>query len=199
MPIYNYSTGQQIFNLDSNPDMRTDSEKQNSPLALYNQGSEDITYAEKLADEVINLTGAPIIILKRHRSANRDDVWDEDADPNYSSGVTLKGKFVPTPAETALTKWGVDVTAGIVIHFSRIAVYKAFGGDMIAEGDILVVPLGTLNITQHANNNHSKITKFRVLKATDAVYYRYRYMYWEVTIQNITGDKSLDPAYREGN
>jgi hypothetical protein len=152
LSIHDFDFHQQFVTIDKVPDNRTDAEKLNSPLSVYNHDSPDIAYAERQAEEIINLSGAWLTVFKRTRNqGNRDDVWDEDADPTYKGGIKLKGYIVPQPAETTLTKFGVDVENNTTIHFCRAIIYKTFGDLMISEGDILIIPHNTLTVVQNTD------------------------------------------------
>ena len=199
MPIYDFDPHQEFSSIDKMPDHRSDDERFNSPLSLYNHQSADIAYAERMADELINLSGAWITVYgRKHNEANRDDVWDEDADPTYGKGTRLKGKFIPAPAEITLTKWGVDVPNQTTIHFSRTNVLKLFGKRMIAEGDVLVVPHNTLTVTQSTDMRDgvdNRIDRYRVIKSSDVGNFKYRWLYWACLVQAITGDQTIDVEF----
>jgi hypothetical protein len=192
---------QQFSNIDQQPDWRSDAERLNSPLSLYNHQSRDLAMMERNAEELINLTGAWLTIFRRTRNTgHKDEVWDEDADPTYSNGVKMKGKFAPEPAEAVLTKWGVDIPNNTIIHFSRAAVIKEFGKRMIAEGDIIIVPHNTMSVLQSTDLRDgpaNRIDTYRVVKASDTQNFKYRWLYWSCLVQNITGDASIQVDFRQ--
>lgn len=197
MPIYNLDKNQQFNNIDRQPDFRSDEEKLDTPLSIYNHDSEDLAWAERAASELMNIAGAWITVYKRKRNAgNKDDVWEEDPDPTYKNGVKIKGRFVPQPAETMLSRWGADVKNLVTIHFSRANVIKLFGTEMIAEGDVLIVPHNTLSVTQTVDTREgigNRIDRYRVIKSSDVGNFKYRWLYWAVIVQNLTGDITIEP------
>lgn len=200
MPLYNFDPHQQYSSIDKIPDTRTDEERLNPLLALYNPDSMDMAYAERSADELINLSGAWITVYKRNRkTGHRDEVWDEDADPTYKLGVKMKGLFAPAPAEILLTKFGVDIQNQTTVHFARTAVLKQFGLEMIAEGDVLVIPHNTLTVTQNTDARSGPLNRmdtFRVIKSSDTNNFRYRWLYWSCLVENLTGDVSIQVDHR---
>jgi hypothetical protein len=200
MPIYSFDKHQEFNNIDKIPDFRSDEEKLNSPLSLYNHQSNDIAYAERTAEELINLSGAWITVFKRRRASNRDDVWEEDPDPTYKNGIKIKGMFAPEPAEITLSRFGVDVENNVTIHFSRSNVMKLFNKAMIAEGDVLLVPHNTMTVVQNIDLRDgpgNRVEKFRVLKSSDTGNFKYRWLYWTVVAQNITGDETIDVTFNK--
>jgi len=199
MPIYNFDHHQQYSNIDRLPDNRSDMERLNSPLSLYDHDNPDIAYAERLAEETINLAGGWITVFKRTRNqANRDDVWEEDADPTYFRQKKIKGRFVPAPVAAQLTRWGADAPTQMTIQFSRATVLKEFGRDMIAEGDVLLVPHNTLAIVQNTDLRDgpaNKIDTFRVISSSESGNFRYRWLYWTCVVENVTGDKTIQVEF----
>jgi hypothetical protein len=198
--IYNFDPHQQFSNIDKLPDHRSDSEQLNSLLSLFNHDNPDIAYAERTAYELINVSGAWITVYKRARDVgNKDEVFEEDANPKYVNGVRLKGFFVPEPAKTVLLKFGADVENETIVEFSRANVLKLFGRKMISEGDILIVPHNTLAVVQSTDSRDgplNRIDTYRVLGAYDTGDFKYRWLYWSVKVQNITGDPSIQVDFR---
>jgi hypothetical protein len=198
--IHNFDFKQQFSTIDRTPDFRSEEEKLNSLLSVYNHDSQDISYAERLSEEIINLSGAWMVVYKRRRNeGNRDDVWDEDADPTYHNGKHVKGRFVPAPAEIALTRWGVDVPNQTTITFSRSVILKEFGRLMIAEGDVIVVPHNTLIGTQFTDlreGTNNRMDMFRVLKSSDTGNFKYRWIYWSCFCEAQLIDDSTKVPFR---
>jgi hypothetical protein len=196
MSLYNFDTHQQFVTIDNVPDPRTDAEKLNSMLSVYNHDNNDIALMERQVEELINISGAFVTIFKRNRNqANRDEIFDEDADPTYTRGVKLKGMFIPQPAEAQLTRWGVDIQNQTTIHFSRANVFKTFGKFMITEGDIAIIPHNTLTVAQVTDLREgigNRLDRYRVIKSSDTVNFKYRWMYWSCILENLTGDTSID-------
>jgi hypothetical protein len=200
MPLYNFDPHQEFISIDKLPDLRSDEEKLNSPLSSYNHQSNDLAYAERLAEEIVNISGAWITVFPRQRNqASKDEVWDEDADPVYSNGVKIKGKLVPEPTAIQLTRWGVDTPNKTTVHFSRANVFKLFGKHMIGEGDVLIIPHNTLAITQSTDLRDgpmNRIDSYRVLQSGDTGNFKYRWLYWSVVVENLTGDRTIQVDQR---
>jgi hypothetical protein len=196
MAIHNFDFGQKFSSIDKLPDHRNDAQKQNSLLSSFNHDSPDIAYAERLAEELINLSGGWITVFQRTRNhGNKDEVWEEDADPTYKAAKRLKGYFTPAPAEIQLTRWGVDTPTQTTVHFARSSIYKEFGKRMVSEGDILVVPHNTLTAAQAPDLREgvrNRIDRFRVIKSSDTGNFKYRWLYWSCLVENITGDETID-------
>ena len=199
--IYDFDAHQQFSSIDKLPDNRSDQEKLDSLLSVYNHGSPDIAYAERLMEEVSNLSGGWITVFKRNRNpGNKDEVWDEDADPTYRKGIKVKGFFAPAPAEITLTKFGVDIENNVTIHFSRAITLHEFGKEMITEGDVLIVPHNTLTAAQSTDLRDgpmNRVDTYRVLKSADTANFKYRWLFWSVTCQNVTGDTSIQVDFRK--
>ncbi len=200
MALYNFDPHQEFVSIDKLPDLRSDAERLNSPLSSYNHQSPDIAYAERLAEEIVNISGAWITVFPRQRNhANKDEIWEEDADPVYGNGIKLKGKLVPAPTAIQLTRWGVDTPNKTTVHFSRANVFKTFGKRMISEGDVLVIPHNTLAITQSTDLRDgpmNRIDSYRVLQSGDTGNFKYRWLYWSVVVENLTGDQTIQVDQR---
>ncbi len=203
MSITDFDPQQQFSSIDKLPDHRSDAERLNSLLSIYNHDNPDIAYVERLAEEMINISGTWITVFRRQRNeANRDDVWEEDPDPTYRNGIKLKGRFVPAPAEAQLTRWGLDLPNQTTVQFSRANVLKMFGKKMIAEGDILIVPHNTLSIAQVTDlrdGPSNRIDTFRCLKSSESGNFKYRWIYWTCLVENVTGDKTIQVDFRKEN
>jgi len=201
MAIYDFDFQQQFISIDKLPDFRSDQERINSPLSVYNHDSADLAYAERLSEEIINISGAAVFIFKRVRNqANRDEIWEEDADPTYKAGVMLKGRMAPEPAEISLTRWGVDVPNRTAITFSRAVIYKTFGVEMIVEGDVLVVPHNTMIGTQFTDVRSgvgNRMDQYVVVKSGDTGNFKYRWLYWTLSVQSLSGDDTIQIDFRK--
>ena len=200
MPIHDFDSHQQFATIDKLPDPRSDMERLNSLMSVYNHDHPDIAYAERLVEELVNISGGWITIYRRNKkTGNKDEIWEEDADPTYKNGIKIKGKFTPEPAETVLTKWGVEVQNETTVHFARSTVLKFFDRDMIAEGDILIVPHNTLSVVQSTDSRdgpNNRIDTYRVIKSSDTGNFRYRWLYWSCLVQNVTGDASIQVDHK---
>jgi hypothetical protein len=201
MPLYNFNDKQQFISIDNIPDFRSDEEKVNSPLSIYNHDSNDLAYAERLAEESINISGAWVQVYKLGVNSGKDDVWEEDADPKYERGIKLKGFFAPKPVETQLTKFGIDIENHTTIWFSRAVVFKTFGSKMISEGDVIVVPHNTMAIVQSdvRAGVGTRMDRYRVLNSADEGNFKYRWLYWTCILENLTGDIDLDVQFAREN
>ena len=201
MAIYDFDYQQQFISIDKLPDHRSDQEKINSPISVYNHDSADLAYAERLSEEIVNISGAVVFVFKRTRNeGNRDEVWEEDADPTYKAGVMLKGRLAPEPAEIALTRWGVDVPNRVTITFSRAVIFKEFGTDMIVEGDVLVVPHNTLIGTQFTDIRSgvgNRMDQYVVVKSGDTGNFKFRWLYWTLILQALGADDTIQVDFRK--
>lgn len=199
MPIYNFDTKQKFITIDQLPDNRSDEEKLNSLLAVYNHANPDISYAERLAEEWINIAGAWITVFKRNQNqGSADQLWNEDPSPTYRKGVKTKGFFVPQPAEVSLTKWGIDTQNQTTIHFCRAVIFKIFSHKMIVEGDVIIVPHNTMSVVQNIdlrNGFGNRLDRYRVIKSSDTGNFKYRWLYWSCLLENLTGDSNLDVQF----
>jgi hypothetical protein len=199
MGIHNFNTGQEFVSIDKIPDHRSDDEKLFSPLAVYNHDSPDIAYAERLAEELVNLSGAWVTIFPRTQNHGIvDEVWDEDRDPTYKSGIKFKGQFAPAAPDIELLKWGVDIANKCTISFSRAAIFKQFGKRMLTVGDIIELPHNTLSPLQTSTPYESSdmLNRYRILNAADDGNFKYRWLYWKCICENITGDSTIDVEHR---
>lgn len=195
MPLYNFDSHQEFISIDKIPDNRSDDQKLNSMLSLYNHQKPDLALAERWAEEMINQAGAWLSVYNRTRDGQRDEVWDENADPTFSKAIKLKGMFAPQPVEAQMTKWGVDTQNQLTIHFSRANVFKLFGNRMIAEGDTIIVPHNTLSVVQNNDLREgvgNRMDRYRVIKANDTGNFHYRWLFWSCLSENLTGDKTID-------
>jgi hypothetical protein len=175
------------LSIDKIPDHRSSVEKMQSPLAAFNAEKPDIAYVERLAEEAVNLMGASVRIFIKQPIIDPIEPWDEDADPMYSQGIVLKGYFKPQPRKMDLLAYGVDAKIPIVITFSRATLLQTtgIGERLIQPGDQIEIPYN------HIDEMVSGPMKVRVLNATPAGNYHYRWLYHECSCENITGDEAL--------
>ena len=163
------------------PDMRTDAQQQYSPLSLY-QDNEDGGMAEQWAEEIINLSGAVVLVKVRSDHGGFDDVWEEDVQPQYLSAKKFKAYFKPQPLGEQLTKWGVDTPNQTTVVFARKTVFKEFGVRMLRAGDMLELPYGAISNSPRY---------YEVTNVADAGNFRYRWLYYNADVKNLTGDPSV--------
>jgi len=200
MPVYDFfrsfnESDERFISIDELPDHRTETEKQHTPLAVYNHAKPDLAYAERLAEETINISGAFVTLYQKEPYVDRDDlddVWDEDADPIYREGIDLKAWFKVDSLNIEVTKWGVDSPLQTTITFPRAALAKLVGLErLITVGDVIEVPYNAPKLRGPA--------RFRVLNAYDAGNWHYRWLYYTAVCELLTGDEALRVPHRESN
>ena len=199
MSVHNFEIKQDFISIDKLPDFRTEEEKMFTPLALYNHDNPDIAYAERMAEEIINISGAWITVFHRtNNSGTSDELWEEDPDPTYKNGTRMKALFTPEPAKVELTKWGLDTQNQTNVIFSRAILFKEFGRRMLRPGDVIEIPHNTLSPIQTSTSFESddKLDKFRILDAADSGMFRYRWLYYNCKVENLLGDITIQPENR---
>jgi hypothetical protein len=188
MAIYQLNTNQQLVTIDAVPDFRTKVEKQHTPLALYDHSKVDIAYAERLAEEIVNISGAWVtVFLKEPKRDTNGDVWDEDADPQYRSGVKTKAYFKPEPVQSELTRWGVDTATKATIVFSRASLFNepGIGTRLLLPGDVIEAPYN------YATKFDMGAFRFRILNVKHDGFFEYRWLYMHAVCELLTGDDAL--------
>jgi hypothetical protein len=163
---------------------RSDAEQQNSPVSIYNTESKDIQLARSMANEMINVSGAPVKVFIRTENADYDAVWDEDPDPTYWTPILLKAFFKPEPIQTELTKWGADTKNRTEVMFSHYQLYAEVGERMLRAGDVIQLPFNSVMINPK---------NFRVLNATPSGNFRYTWLYWSCQVETLTADMNVRP------
>lgn len=170
--------------LGKNDSTRSDIDRENSLLQIYDPESRDLELARKLADECINISGAPIKVYVRTDNAAFDAVWDEDPDPTYWTPFELKGVFRPQPLELELKKWGPEAVNKTDVSFSHQQVYELLGERMLRAGDVLQLPYNAANI-QPKN--------YRILNAGPTGAYKYTWLYLTCQVETLTADIAVRP------
>ena len=191
MPVYNFnSANEQLSTMSSLPDPRSDIEREFSPLALFNHEKPDIAYAERLAEELINLSGAWVTVFSREikNDSEEMEVWEEDADPMYRNGVDIKAYVKPDMIAFELTRWGVDNPIKSTIVFHRPSIIQRFGDKLIAPGDVIRVPY---NAARALLAPEPRPFDFRVLNSFDSGKFQYRGLYYTAKAQLLPGDVAL--------
>jgi hypothetical protein len=168
------------------PDMRPDASQINPMQAVYNPNLPDMALAESMALENIRLCGAWVTVIPRTDDEKRDQIWDSDPDPTYYSGFDFKAFFKPEPAEIMLGKFGHDAPNKFDLIFSRAEVLNIMKERLIRIGDIIIVPHNSLII---------KARRYRALHVTEQGNYRYRWLYLNVTVENINKDTAFEPKF----
>ena len=192
MAIYQFDAQrEQLVTIDSVPDFRSDLEKQLTPLSIYNHTKPDIAYAERLAEEIVNISGAWVTVFMKEpkQDAEEIEVWDEDADPLYRSGKKMKAYFKPEPNLVELTKWGVDIPLRVTMVFSRagLMIDKTISTRLLLPGDVIEAPY---NLPTAARQDVGP-KRFRILNAAQEGFFHYRWLYLKCTCELITGDEAL--------
>lgn len=198
MAIHNFDgMREQFVTIDNVPDFRSDVEKQLTPLSIYDHSKPDIAYAERMAEEIINVSGALVTIFLKEpkRDTSETEIWDEDADPLYRAGIKIKAFFKPEPNLAELTRWGVDVPLRATIVFSRASLLKdpQIGARLLFAGDVIEAPY----------NLPTKFDvgpiRFRILNAKQDGFFQYRWLYLNAICELITGDQALQVRTNNAN
>lgn len=190
MAIYNFDAHREQFvTIDSIPDFRTEVEKQLTPIAIYNHDKPDIAYAERMAEELVNISGALVTVFLKEPKGDtaENDVWDEDADPLYRAGKKMKAYFKPEPSMTELTRWGIDTPIKIILVFSRAVLMKepGIGERLLLAGDVVEAPY---NMPTKFDTGP---LRFRVLNTKQEGNFQYRWLYLHAICELLTGDEAL--------
>lgn len=159
--------------------MRSDVEQRHTKVALHDLESADVRLARTMADEMINVSGAEVVVYQRTDNAGFDGVWDEDPDPSYWPGVSIKAFFKPEPIQVELTKWGADTKNATEVVFSHRHLHEIFGDRMLRAGDVIQLPYNAAAI-QPKN--------YRVLNATPTGNFRYVWLYLTCQAELLTAD-----------
>lgn len=196
MAIHNFNKDQEYLS-NPQPDHRNDGDKLNSLISIYDHSNPDIAYAEKEAEELIHNSGAWMKLYATVDNIGKvDETYEEDPEPQYSEPIELKGYFVPDPIATSMKKWGGNSVSQFKVTFARAYLYQLTNGRLIREGDVLHIPHNTLAQTARTYFKEGpdfEIVKFEVLHSRDVGNFNYRWLYWECTVKNMTGDTSIGP------
>lgn len=168
---------------------RSDMEQRHTLIQQHDPDSQDMAYANRVAQEIINISGASVIVYPRMNNEDYDKVWEEDPHPTYGSGHHIKAYFAPQPLATELTPWGVDTPNQTDVVFARQEVYAEFSSRMIRIGDIIELPYNSLAIATPVAKGPDR---YRVLNAFDSGNFRYDWLYFTCKVENITDDTTID-------
>lgn len=157
---------------------RSDAEQRHTAIALHDDESADIKQARRMADEIIFVSGAEVVVYTRTENADYDHVWDEDADPTYWNPVPMKALFKPQPMQTELAKWGADTINKTEVVFSHRQIFSQFGERMLRAGDVIQLPY---NAVQGPRN-------YRVINASPTGNFRYTWLYLTCQVETLTAD-----------
>lgn len=188
VPVYRFGvdTGQDGDYDHIAADLRSDVEQRHTPAALHDPGSLDLALARKMADEIINVSGAEVYVYPRTDNQAYDRVFDADADPTYWNPVSMKAYFKPQALELILEKWGATSETKTEITFSFHQLYLLFGERMVRVGDVVRVPW---------NGPNQQLTPkyFRITNATPAGNFRYHWLYYTCAVESLTADITVRP------
>lgn len=163
---------------------RSESEQRNTPVAIHDVESRDITLARSMADEMINVVGAEVKVFVRTDNADFDAVWDEDPDPTYWAPISIKAYFKPEPIQTELTKWGADTVNKTEVVFSHHRLHQLLGDRMLRAGDVIQLPYNAAAISPK---------NYRILNATPSGNFRYTWIYLTCQVETLTADIAVRP------
>lgn len=192
MPVHDFfrtfdEKNEKFISIDDLPDFRNEVEKVHTPLAVYNHAKPDHALAERLAEELINISGAFVTVFIKEPYIDQkdlDDVWDEDADPIYRQGFNIKAWFKADPLMTEYTRYGIDQPLRTTVVFARAALTKRIKlKRLITLGDVIEVPYNDPRLRGPA--------RFRVLNAYNTGNRQYRWIYFTTICELLTGDEAL--------
>ncbi len=183
----NANTPRTNSSINSHQSFRSDVEQAHTPMQIYDPESADIVYASRLAMEMINISGAQVIVYARTHHNGFDETWEADADPTYMSGKKFKAFFVPQAIAQQLTQWGADAPNKTTIVFNREDVLKSFGNRMIHNGDVIEVPYNSATL---------KLGKYRVTNAFDSGNFKYTFLYFSCFVENLTDDITVSVDHK---
>lgn len=163
---------------------RSDIEQNNPLIQVHDDNSSDHVLSDSIANEMINISGAEVLVYLRTDNYDYDDVWEEDPDPTYKPSVMVKGFFVPKPKNSELTIFGVDTPNQTTIMFSKSQILNLFGDRLIRAGDIIELP--------YNGGGYAKPSKFRVINSYDSGNFKYKWYYWSCLVENIVDDVVVD-------
>lgn len=190
MAVFNFGTSIGMSDTDFSAamsDYRSDSEQANPSLSVYNPDAPEIATARTLADEMINISGAPVRIYLRTNNGDYDYVWEEDPDPTYWNPINVKGFYKPAPLEMELKKWGVDTLNRSEITFSHRQIFELCGERMLRTGDVVELNYNSAN--KSLNPKH-----YRIVNATPSGNFRYVWLYMTCNIETLAADVAVKPA-----
>jgi len=165
---------------------RSEVEQRNTPIAIHDIESADIKMARRQAKEMIDVSGAEVIVYVRTDNSDYDNVWDEDPDPTYWNPINIKGYFKPQPLEAELKQWGAEVVNKTEITFDHYELRQLLGERMIRVGDVIQLPY-------KASDQAISPKNYRVLNSTPSGNYRYTWLYLTCQVETLTADVTVRP------
>ena len=163
---------------------RSDMERTHPLIQIHDTNNADHGLAASISDEIINISGASVLVYVRAESESYDDVYDEEPDPVYKRPKRLKAYFPPQPISAQLGPWGIDVENKATVVFSKEQVYREFGDRMVKIGDVIELPY---------NGSGIRLDRFRVLNAFDFGNFKFNWLYWNCQCENLTNDITVEP------
>jgi len=180
MPVHDFnSSGNAADFTSAFQSGRTDTQRDNSPLSIYNSERNDIALARSQAEEQMALVGAETLIFTRTNNGDYDRVFDEDPNPTYDVPVGIRGFWKFESIQTELAKWGVDTSIKLDINYTHMSIFAQFGERMLRPGDVIQIPYGSVPITPK---------NFRILNSTPSGNYHYAWMYFTCQVEQLTAD-----------
>ncbi len=185
---FGFDTGQngnELFD-NAHPDFRGEVGQRHTVIAIYNPESDDLKLARKLADEIINVSGAEVKVYVRTDNADYDSVWDADADPTYWNCKWMKAYFKPGPLEMELDRWGAEAKNKTEIVFSHRQIFQLFETRMLRIGDVIQIPYNAAMVGLNPKN-------YRITNATPSGNFRYNWLYLTCQVEVLTADLTVRP------
>lgn len=189
MTIYHFGPDENSVTSDILPDFRSDVEQYNSKLAIYNNNAPEIATAIKLAQEIINTSGAEVTVYLRTDNDDHDRIWNEDPDPTYWNPYKLKAHYRLEQLETELKKWGIDTSNKLKITFSYDQASRMFNRPL-RTGDVI-------SVVYDCNDGTSKLLKprnYRVVNATPSGNFRFVWLYYTCDTEILNSDMAVRPV-----
>lgn len=178
-------------------DYRTDAEKASSKLAIYDHTNPEIANMEMEALNLVNDSGAPTLVFRRSDDTGQtDETYNETSNPQYLEHVLIKAMFKPELIVLSKTKWGIDASSKMKLNYSRAYLLGLFGSRLIKVGDVIAIPHNTLiqtQSTEYLEGKVNRLDKFRVTNCYDTGNYNYRWLYWTVEVEPLSGDIAVIP------
>jgi len=188
MPLYEFGSREELPGpnhfLQQSQDFRSDEQKENGPLSIYQPDSPEVLTARTQADETINTSGAQVKIYPRTDNADFDLVWEEDPDPTYLNHYRMKAFFKPANLKIELKKWGIQTEAPTEIVFSHRMLYEVFGERMLRAGDVIYLPYNAAAINP---------THYRVTNGAPSGNFRYVWLYFTCQAVVLKADSTIRP------
>lgn len=189
---------QAYSSLQDAKDFRTDSEKATSKIAIYDHSNPEIANMEMEALNLIQDAGAPTLVFRRTDDTGQtDDTYNETSNPTYIQPDLIKGLYKPESMSLAKVKWGIDVNVKMKINYSRAFLLGLYGSRLIRTGDVIAIPHNTLiqtQSTEYLEGKVNRLDKFRVTQGSDTGNFNYRWLYWTVDIEPLSGDIAIRPT-----